>query len=511
MSRPVYPVALVGAGPGDPTLLTLGAIEALRDAEVVVYDRLVDPRIIERFVPADCERIYVGKLPDRHTMSQDEINALLVEKARAGKRVVRLKGGDPFVFGRGGEEAQALRGAGLPFRVVPGVTSAIAAPAYAGIPVTHRGVASSVAVVTGHEDPTKGDEAVDWRKLATAVDTVVLLMGTKTLPQVVSLLVEGGRSPETPVAVIQWGTLPSQRTVTGTLADIVARAAEAGVTSPAVTVVGEAARLREELQWFDNRPLFGKRVLITRTREQASELARMLEAVGAVPIELPAIAIEPLVDAEALREVFERLASGSYELTVFTSPNGVRLFFDLLREAGRDARSVASRVAAIGPGTASALEARGVVADAIAETYTAEGLIETLARGGLSLTGARVLIPRSAEGRDALVAGLRELGAAVVDDIALYRPARPDPHAEGLRALRVGEVDVATFASSSSVRNLVDMLGGDVSALRSVTIACIGPVTAQAVRDAGLEPAVVASEHTIPGLVRALEAAFEGR
>lgn len=511
MSRQPHPVALVGAGPGDPALLTLGAVEALREAEVVIYDRLVDPRIVERFVPAECERIYVGKLPDRHTMSQEQINALLIEKAAEGKRVVRLKGGDPFVFGRGGEEAQALRAAGIPFRVIPGVTSAVAAPAYAGVPVTHRGLASSFAVVTGHEDPAKGDDAVDWRRLATAVDTIVLLMGTKTLPRVVELLIEGGRAPETPVAVVQWGTLTNQRTVTGTLADIVARAAEAGIASPAVTVVGNVVRLRDELRWFDGRPLFGKRVLVTRTRDQASELARLLEAAGAVPIELPTIAIEPLVDVAGLRPFFEALACGSYGLTIFTSANGVRLFFDLLREAGRDARSVASRVAAIGPGTAAALERRGVVADVTAETYTAEGLVETLAGAPFPIGGMRILLPRSAEGRDELVEGLRRLGAASVDDVALYRPVRPDPDTEGLRALRSGEIDVATFASSSSVRNLIEMLEGDVSALRKVTIACIGPVTAQAVREAGLEPAIVAHEHTIPGLVRALEAALGGQ
>jgi uroporphyrinogen III methyltransferase/synthase len=510
VSRRLYPVALVGAGPGDPALLTLGAVEALREAEVVVYDRLVDPRIVERFVRPDCERIYVGKLPDRHTMSQDQINALLVEKASEGKRVVRLKGGDPFIFGRGGEEAQALRAAGIPFRVVPGVTSAIAAPAYAGVPVTHRGLASSFAVVTGHEDPAKDEDAVDWRQLATAVDTIVLLMGTKTLPEVTDLLMAGGRASETPVAVVQWGTLPAQRTVTGSLGDIAARAAAAGITNPAVTVVGDVVRLRDELRWFDDRPLFGKRVLVTRTREQASELSRMLEAAGAVPVELPAIAIEPIADAATLRPTFQELASGSYALTVFTSPNGVRLFFDLLRQSGRDARAVTSRVAAIGPGTAAALEARGIVADVVAETYTAEGLIERLARAEFSLDGARILIPRSAAGRDALVEGLRELGAATVDDVALYRPARPGAAGEGLRALREGEIDIATFASSSSVRNLVEMLDGDISPLRGVTIACIGPVTAQAVREAGLEPAVVASEHTIAGLVQALEATLAG-
>lgn len=510
MSRAVHPVALVGAGPGDPGLLTLAAVDALREADVVVYDRLVSPAIVDRFVPASCERMYVGKLPDRHTMTQEQINLTLVEKAREGKRVVRLKGGDPFVFGRGGEEALALTDAGIPFRIVPGVTSAVAVPAYAGIPVTHRGVASSFAVVTGHEDPSKEERAVDWERLATAVDTIVLLMGTKTLPQVVDLLIAGGRPAWTPVAVVQWGTLPSQATVTGTLADIVTRAASAGVTSPAVTVVGEVANLRDALRWFDSRPLFGKRVLVTRTREQASELARALERAGAEPVELPAIVLEPLATAASLREPFERLERGEYRLTVFTSANGVRLFFERLRQAGRDARSVRGSVAAIGPGTAAALAGHGIIADLVPETYTAEGLLEALDRAAFPLEGYRVLVPRSSEGRDALVDGLYARGAIAVDDVGLYRPGRPDPDTEALRRLRAGEIDAATFASSSSVRNLVDLLERDVSPLEQVVIACIGPVTARAAEEAGLAPRVIAREHTIAGLVRALEEAFAG-
>ena len=270
-------VYLVGAGPGDPGLITLAAVEALAQAEVVVYDRLVNPQLLE-LAPAAAERVFVGKGPKQHTMSQDEINALLVARGREGRRVVRLKGGDPFVFGRGGEEGEALHAAGVPFEVVPGITSAIAAPAYAGIPVTHRGLAASVAFVTGHEDPTKAEQDVDWEKLATAVDTLVLLMGVGQLPQIVERLIAAGRDAATPAALIEWGTLPRQRTVVATLGDIVAKATEAGIGSPAVAVVGDVVRMREALRWFDKRPLFGQRVLVTRTREQASELSRALAA-----------------------------------------------------------------------------------------------------------------------------------------------------------------------------------------------------------------------------------------
>jgi uroporphyrinogen III methyltransferase/synthase len=496
-------VWLVGAGPGDPGLLTLAGAACLGRAEVVVYDRLVHPRLLD-LAPAGAERIYVGKETGGHSLSQDEINTLLVDRAREGKRVVRLKGGDPYVFGRGGEEAEALAAAGVPFEVVPGVTSAVAAPAYAGIPVTHRGLASSVAVVTGHEDAAKGESSIDWAKLATGVDTLVLLMGVANLPEIAEQLVRQGRASETPAAVIEWGTLPRQRTVSGTLGDIARRAAEAGLRPPAVTVVGEVARLRETLRWFDNRPLFGKRVLVTRTRRQAGVLSEALAGAGAEPIELAAIEIEPRTEPAAVQAGVEALQRGAYAWAVFTSANGVEAFFGHLRERGLDARAFGSTmVAAIGPGTAEALAGAGIAAEVVPEDFLAEGLLWALAEH--ELAGRRVLVARAEGARRELIEGLEALGARV-DELILYRAAVPrEPDGEGLRRLRADEVDIVTFASSSAVRNLVEMLGGEVEPLRGPLIACIGPVTAQAAEEAGLTVGLVSEEHTIPGLVRALE------
>ena len=347
-------VHLVGAGPGDPGLITVAGLHRLKEADVIVYDRLVNEELL-REARSDAELIFVGKIAGE-SHDQEAINRLLIEKAREGKQVVRLKGGDPFVFGRGGEEATALREAGIVFVVVPGVTSAVAVPAYAGIPVTHRGLASTFAVITGHEDPEKPEASLDWVKLATAVDTLVFLMGTKTLPEIVEKLIANGRAPETPVAVIRWGTTPEQRTVTGTLGDIVEHVRDAGLTPPAITVVGEVVRMRAKLSWFEKRPLFGKRVLITRTRRQASTLARLLAAEGAIPIELPAIKIEPSADPNSLRDAIDALVAGRYAWTVFTSANAVALWFEHLRERGLDARSfAATKVAAIGPATSEAL------------------------------------------------------------------------------------------------------------------------------------------------------------
>jgi len=538
-SLPVGKVWLVGAGPGDPGLITVVGLERLRQADVVVYDRLVSPRLLED-AREGAELIFVGKVAGKGGHNQVKINELLVAKAREGKRVVRLKGGDPFVFGRGGEEAEALRAAGVPFEVVPGVTSASAVPAYAGIPVTHRGLASSFAVVTGHEDPGKDEPAVDWGRLATAVDTRVLLMGAQTLPEIVDKLIEGGRPAETPAAVIQSGTTPDQRTVTGTLGDIVRRVQEAGLTAPAITVVGEVVRLRETLAWFEDRPLFGKRVLITRTRRQASALARLLAEEGAVPIELPAIEIEPAVDEAArLRRALDGLrASASGGWVVFTSANAVEVFFGLMRERGLDARAFAgARAAAIGPATADALAERGIIADAVPEEYVAEGVVEALRPHVRE--GDRVLVPRAESARPELVEGLRALGAEV-DEVILYRAAVPSASggAEALSLLREGGIDIVTFTSSSTVRNLAALLGGDfrvilsgedvstgdvVSSRRNLTgvggattpepgatsrpkplVACIGPITAKTARELGLRVDVEASEHTIPGLVRAL-------
>lgn len=495
-------VWLVGAGPGDPGLITVAGLERLREADVIVYDRLVSPRLLEH-AREGAELIFVGKVAGEGGHNQAKINELLIEKGREGKRVVRLKGGDPFVLGRGGEEAEALRAAGLSFEVVPGVTSAVAVPAYAGIPVTHRGVASSFAVVTGHEDPGKGDPAIDWGRLATAVDTLVLLMGAKTLPEIVEKLIAGGRPAATPVAVIRWGTTPDQRTVTGTLADIVQRVEEAKLQPPAITVVGEVVRLRETLAWFEDRPLFGKRVLITRTRRQASALARLVAEEGAVPIELPAIEIEPAGDEAAAEAAQGGLRAGVYAWVVFTSANAVELFFGLMRDRGLDARAFAgAKAAAIGPATADALAERGIVADAVPEEYIAEGVVEALRR---RLTpGDRVLLPRAEGARPELVEGLSALGAEV-DEVVLYRAAVPKAApAEALSLLRDGGIDIVTFTSSSTVRNLAAMLDGDVECLGKPLVACIGPITAETARELGLRVDVVASEHTVPGLVRAV-------
>ncbi len=503
-------VSLVGAGPGDPDLFTVGGVARLAQADVVVYDRLANPALLHHARPG-AELIYAGKLPDRHTLTQDEINDTLVEHGRAGKRVVRLKGGDPFVFGRGGEEAEALIAAGVPFEVIPGVTSAIAALAYAGIPVTHRALASSFAVITGHEDPSKDNASIDWPKIARGADTLIFLMGVGRLDEIARRLIEHGRAASTPAAVIEWGTLPRQRTVSGTLATIAADAAAAGIGSPAVTVVGEVARLRADLRWFDARPLFGKRVLVTRTRQQASDLSRLLAAQGAEPVELPALEIVPAADEREVARAINTLRTSGYGWTIFTSANAVDIFLDHLRAAGVDARAFGrTRIAAIGSGTAHALARHGLRADLVPERYIAEGLVDALALR--PMRGVRVLLPRAQGARETLVDALAARGA-VVDEITLYIAAVPDqPDAEGLRRLRAGEIDIATFASSSAVRNLVAMLGGDTAALRAVRIAAIGPITAQSLRDAGLEVHIMPEIHTVEALVQALaeDAASEG-
>jgi len=504
-------VSLVGAGPGDPDLITLAGLDRIKCADVIVYDRLVAPALLEHAAD-NAELIYMGKIAGEKSHDQDAINALLVEKAQAGRRVVRLKGGDPFVFGRGGEEAESLRAAGIPFEVVPGITSAVAVPAYAGFPVTHRGVASSFAVVTGHEDPDKNESSVDWQQLATAADTLVLLMGIRSLPDIVDRLTAAGRPSATPVAVISWGTTPRQRTVVGTLADIVHVVNEAGIGAPAITVVGDVVRLRDSLSWFENRPLFGKRVLITRTRHQAGELARLLAAEGAIPVELPSIEIEPIEDDGPLATAIDRLASGSYIWTIFTSANAVEVFFDRLKERGLDSRCLGGRrkhgrtsgsVAAIGPATAEALAAHGIDADVVPEEYVAEAVVEAL-RPHLE-EGDTVLLPRAAEARSELPEGLTALGAEI-HEVPLYRAVVPgDSPPEALQALKDGDIDILTFTSSSTVRNLVSMLGSDAEALAKPVIACIGPITAATAEELGLRPDVVATDYTIHGLVAALK------
>jgi uroporphyrinogen III methyltransferase/synthase len=503
-------VFLVGAGPGDPGLITVKGLEVLRRAEVVVYDYLANAELLKEARP-DAELIYVGKQAGQHTLSQEEINRLLVEKAQVGKTVARLKGGDPFVFGRGGEETMALAAAGVPFEVIPGVTSAVAAPAYAGIPVTQRGLASSFAVVTGHEDPTKAESAIDWHHLARGVDTLLFLMGVGNLPEIVARLVEHGRAPETPAALVRWGTTPRQETVVGTLADIAEKVKAAGLRPPAVAVFGQVVNLREHLRWYDHKPLFGKRVLVTRSREQASVLSQRLRELGAEPVELPAIAFEPPEDYSPLDAAIRHIHQ--YDWIIFTSTNGVRAFMERLWTLGWDARSLARvRLAAIGPATATALEQCRLRADYVPDQYVAEAV----AAGLDDVRGQRILLPRTDIARPALAIALREAGATV-DEVTAYRTVLAEgvqgstsarglvsPTSEDVRQMLVeNQIDVVTFTSSSTVRNLVALLG-DVEPLRGALIACIGPITAGTACEMGLRVDVIAEEYTIDGLIEVL-------
>jgi uroporphyrinogen III methyltransferase/synthase len=490
-------IYLVGAGPGDPGLITVRGQELLREAQVVVYDRLVDNSLLAQVQPS-AELIFVGKAASQHTMTQSEINALLVERGRAGKLVVRLKGGDPFVFGRGGEEAAALHNAGIRFEVVPGVTSAIAAPAYAGIPVTQRGVAVSFTVITGHEDPTKSQSQIDWSHLPDG--TLVFLMGAENLAHIVAQLVRHGRPPETPAAFIHKGTTPAQQTITGTLAGIAGQVADSGLGPPAILVAGPVVNLRDTLSWFENRPLFGKRVLVTRSREQASVLSALLRQGGAIPYELPVVAIRPAVNQELLDAAISRLPGG-YDWVAFTSANGVHIFWERLRAAGKDARSI-PLVCAIGPATAAALSGYGIITDLQPTEFIAEALVRSLQQRGIA--GQRVLLPRASGARPVLANGLRQLGATV-DEVATYTaelPATSGPKAADVLA---DGIDVITFTSSSTVQHLMRLLDYDVGRLAGVKIAAIGPITAHTACSLGLAVHIEATEYTIPGLVRALE------
>ncbi len=476
-------VYLVGAGPGDPGLLTLRGAEVLARADVVVYDRLSAEALLD-LAPAGAERISVGKAPRQVTLPQEDINALLVERGKAGQTVVRLKGGDPFVFARGGEEAAALQEAGVPFEIVPGITSAIAVPAYAGIPVTRRHSSTSLTIVTGHEDPSAGKEGtVDWSAVAQVGGTIVILMGAARIGAIADALMAGGRSPDTPVAAIRWGTRPQQQTTRATLATI----ASADLATPSTIVVGEVAG--EHLDWFESRPLFGKRVVVTRAREQASDLVAELRALGADAIEVPAIEIsDPDDGGSGLRAAAARLAT--FDWVVVTSANGARR---LLAEV-RDARAFGSaKVAAIGPGTADALAAGNVVADLVPERFVAESLLDAFPDGP-----GRVLVARAAVARDVLPDGLRAKGWEV-DVVEAYRTVAA-PLTQDQRAA-AHAADIVTFTSSSTVDRYLDALGADAV---PPLIACIGPITAATARERGLTVDIEADVHTIAGLVDAI-------
>jgi uroporphyrinogen III methyltransferase/synthase len=496
-SAPVGKVWLVGAGPGDPGLLTLKGARAIAGCDTLVYDYLASSAIVA-LAPPDCEKIYVGKKAGAHTLSQDEITALIVRLGRDGKKVVRLKGGDVFVFARGGEEAAELRAAGVPFEIVPGITSAIAAPAYAGIPITHRDHNTSFTIATGHEDPTKGFSSLDFAKLANPKQTLVFLMAMGSLAGIVAKLRENGMPGDLPVGIVREGTKPTQETLVATLDTIVAEVERTRFAAPAIVVIGNVVRERETIRWFDNGPLFGKRVLVTRARDNADDFAATLWEIGAEPVIAPAIAIGPPDDPAPAREAIRALED--YAWVVFTSRHGVDACFDALTADGGDARRFGrARVAAIGPRTAERLTSHGVRADFVPATAIAESIAEGLLER--TQAGDRILVYGAQEMRDVVPDVLRAQGRAVVS-VANYKTS----HVRDETMARLAEeTDVWTFTSASTVRSFVENVPGAGDLAQSKTVACIGPITAAAARDCGMDPDVVAQEYTVAGLVAALE------
>jgi len=493
---------LVGAGPGDLGLVTLRAKECIERADVIIYDYLCNPEML-RWAPETAELVFAGKKAAAHTLTQEQINALLVEKTGQGKNVVRLKGGDPFLFGRGGEEAQALARAKLPFVIVPGVSSAIAGPAYAGIPVTHRGKNSHVTFFTGHEDPAKNESAIDFAALAKLGGTQVMLMGVERIGAIAGEMIANGAPKDLPVALIRWATTERQQTLVGTLENIAHKVAAEGFAAPAIAVFGEAVNLRDELHWFEDRPRSGKRIVVTRTRKQAGALTNQLRALGADVIELPTIRIEPPTDLRAFAELVQD--AHAYDWIVFTSPNGVNAFFDLFYKLYDDAREIGgARIAAIGPATAQRLKHFHIHVDLLPDEFVAESLVREFRKEG-GIENLRVLIARAEKARDLLPKELSALGA-IVDEGFAYRtvPETRDDSGARRRLLEEG-ADLITFTSSSTVENFLAL---ELPWPAKMRVASIGPITSKTVRDRGLEVAVEARRHDIPGLVEAIRKFF---
>lgn len=501
-------VILVGSGPGDPGLLTIKAKETIEKADVLIYDYLANPKFLE-YAPPGAEVYYVGKKGGDHTLPQEEINKLILKEAEEGKIVVRLKGGDPFIFGRGGEEAEELADRGIDFEVVPGVTAGSAASAYAGIPLTHRSFTSTVAFITGHEDPTKPESDIAWDKIATGIGTLVFYMGIKNLPNIVENLLKNGRSPDTPAAVIRWGTTPRQETLIGTLATIVDQTQKSGIKPPAITVVGEVIALKEKLDWFEKKPLFGKNIIVTRAREQASEFAEMLELKGANVIQFPTIDIIPPESWEPIDKAIHCLEE--YTWIIFTSVNGVSFFVQRLKENGKDIRDLKGiKICAIGPRTAEGIEKFGVRVDFVPTEYRAEAIIAGLEKNNLK--GKKLLLPRAKEAREILPVKLSEMGA-VVDVVEAYRAVKPEGDREEVRSmLEGGKIDMVTFASSSTVTNFLDMFeeGVAVKLLKNAPVACIGPVTEKTAVENGLTPVVIPKDYTLDCMTEAITGYFSG-
>jgi uroporphyrinogen III methyltransferase/synthase len=499
-------VYLIGAGPGDPGLLTLKAKSCIEQADVVVYDYLASPSFLT-YASQDAQCIYVGKKGGDHTLTQEKINQLLVEKAKQGLNVARLKGGDPFVFGRGAEEAQELLAAGVRYEVIPGVTSAISAPAYAGIPVTHRDHTSFVSFITGHEDPTRKDSRMQWDVFAKSDATLVFLMGVKNLKNIVTQLMNHGKPGNTPVALVRWGTTPQQQTVTGTLETIVEIVQQAQLKSPAVIVVGSVVTLREELAWFDKTPLFGKNIVITRARAQASGLLADLTRLGAHCIEIPTIRIEPPADNTPVIDAIHRIKA--YDWLVFTSVNGVKFFFDTLFGLGKDVRILGHlKFACIGPVTKERLADYGIVSDILPDTFRAESVVKAFSTA--DIRGKSVLLPRAKKARTILPEELAKMGAQV-DEVSVYETVLDqDAGPELNNLLEKGQIDAVTFTSSSTVTNFMSLLPSDksIDLMKDVTLASIGPITSDTIRTFGLKPTVEANSYTIDGLVNALLAHY---
>ncbi len=497
-------VYLVGAGPGDPGLLTLKARECILKADVIVYDNLAN-RTLLKYANDGAELVYVGKKAGCHTMDQEEINELIIDRAQKGHMVVRLKGGDPFVFGRGGEEAQGLSKSGLDFEIVPGITSAIAVPAYAGIPLTHRNYTSTVAFITGHEDPFKGKSDVAWDKLATGAGTLVFLMGVGNIDSIASALIENGRASDTPVAVIYKGTVAGQRTIKGKLEDIGLIAKKSKIKPPAVIVVGDVVMLREELNWFEKKPLFGKRIVVTRARDQASKFLSELTRLGAECIEFPTIEIQAPESWIPIDRAIGALEG--YQWLLFTSVNGVKYFLDRLKARGKDVRDLKGlKIATIGPKTAEILGDFGIRADLIPEEYRAEAVLECFKEKGVE--GKRILVPRALQAREVLPAGLKKIGA-YVDVVPAYRTRMPNRDTGRIRQMfEERTIDMVTFTSSSTVKNFAGMFKTDGQRFQEwmaqVAIACIGPVTADSARKMGFDVDLISPEYTIDSLIESI-------
>jgi uroporphyrinogen III methyltransferase/synthase len=496
---------LAGAGPGDIGLVTLKVREVVQSAEVIVYDYLCNPESLT-WAPAGVEIIYAGKKAGQHTLKQDEIDALLVKKTKAGKRVVRLKGGDPFVFGRGGEEAEALAAAGLHFEIIPGISSSIAAPAYAGIPVTHRDHAAQLTIFTGHEDPTKTESSLDFAQLARTPGTKVMLMGVERIGVITARFVEHGAAPHTPVALVRWGTTGRQQTLRGTLADIAEKVAAANFQAPAVCVIGDVVGLRDQLNWFETRPLFGKRIVVTRTRKQAGALTAGLRQLGADVFEMPTIRIEPPTDlrefAELVRDVH------GYEWLVFTSPNGVTAFFDIFFKLYDDIRSIGGvKIAAIGPATAAKVREYHVAVDLQPEEYVAEAVVKSFKAYG-SIENVTILLARAEQARDVLPTELAKLGAIVDEAIAYRTVPETEDVSGGLARFRDEGADLITFTSSSTVENFMALKLPLPPGLRT---ASIGPITSRTMREHGLTVDIEAKKYDIPGLLAAIREFYLGR